>query len=624
MSRPTPTPRRPTDPRLLAFLTLALPFVLLGAVELGLRLWWDGGREPLFVAAPQDSGRYLVANHAVATRYFPTESLPPAPPRDYFATERPARSFRVFVMGESSTAGFPYPHNGPFSRVLADALRDVRPADSVEVINLGIAATNSYQILDLVGEVIAQRPDAVLIYAGHNEYYGALGVGSTVRLGASPTLVRLYLAAMRWRTIALADRGLRALRRKAQRPPSRSALEEASFMETVARDQDLQLGSPRYVAGERQFDGNLRRVLHRLRKAGIPTLVGSVASNVRDQAPFAAPGNLRPDGARAAWERGQRALEAGDTATARTELRRAHDLDVVRFRAPLGFTELIREAAADEGATYVPAAEAFERASPGGLPGHELLLEHVHPTQDGAVLLAQVFFDAMREHGLLGPAPRLDALRPWDEYRERMALSPLDVRIAEHSVASITARWPFVPVDSQRDYRGTYRPVSALDSVALLVSRGGLGWEAAKLARTDGFLEAKDYPDAIAEIRGLVRDAPWHPIPLLKLANAQYHLGLVEAADSSLRRAWAHGPSAGAAFLIGQIAVQRKDAAEGVRWLRTAVQLDPRNEAAQYQLSLAYALAGDVERARQVAVALYRRSPGYPGLAQWLRLLGSR
>src|ERR1019366_9354225 len=99
----------------------------------------------------------------------------------------------LFVMGESSAAGFPYPPNGTFARVIRDALTDVLPADTVEVVNLGMAATNSYTIADLAHDVIDQKPDAVLIYGGHNEYYGALGAGSIETLGSYPSFVRLYL-----------------------------------------------------------------------------------------------------------------------------------------------------------------------------------------------------------------------------------------------------------------------------------------------------------------------------------------------------------------------------------------------------------------------------------------------
>ena len=199
--------------------------------------------------------------------------MPPSPPHDAFAREKPANGFRVFVLGESATAGFPYPHNGTFSRILRDALHDVLPADSVEVVNLGIPATNSYQMLDLVDEVIAEHPDAVLIYAGHNEYYGALGVGSTVRVASSPALVRMYLRAMHWRVPALLNAAVAALRRRVSPPPT-GDVAVASFMETVVADQDIRTGSLRLHAGERQFEGNMVRLLARLRAAGVPTFVG--------------------------------------------------------------------------------------------------------------------------------------------------------------------------------------------------------------------------------------------------------------------------------------------------------------------------------------------------------------
>jgi lysophospholipase L1-like esterase len=139
----------------------------------------------------------------VGRRYFPQERFPPSPPGDAFLVTKPAHSLRIFVLGESSAAGFPYPPNGTFARVLEDALTDVLPRDTVEVVNMGMAATNSYTIVDLAGEVIDQRPDAVVIYGGHNEYYGALGAGSTETLGSHPSFVRLYLNLQRLKTFLL-------------------------------------------------------------------------------------------------------------------------------------------------------------------------------------------------------------------------------------------------------------------------------------------------------------------------------------------------------------------------------------------------------------------------------------
>ena len=59
----------------------------------------------------------------------------------------------------------------------------------------------------------------------------------------------------------------------------------------------------------------------------------------------------------------------------------------------------------------MPVAEAFEQAAPGGMPGRELLLEHVHPTRDGVVLMARTFYEALRDAKFLGNTAREAALR---------------------------------------------------------------------------------------------------------------------------------------------------------------------------------------------------------------------
>jgi len=67
------------------------------------------------------------------------------------------------------------------------------PEMNIEIINLCLTAVNSYTISDFAKQVSKYEPDAVLIYAGHNEYYGALGIGSTSRLGSNVNIVRSLL-----------------------------------------------------------------------------------------------------------------------------------------------------------------------------------------------------------------------------------------------------------------------------------------------------------------------------------------------------------------------------------------------------------------------------------------------
>ena len=597
---------------------LLIPLVVLAAAEGILRLTWSSAALPLFVPMSLEHGNEaLVANRAVSHRWFSRESDPPVPIPEPFAREKPANGFRVFVLGESTTAGFPFPHNGAFSRVIRDALHDALPNDSVEVINLGIPATNSYALVDMAGEIIAQHPDAVLIYAGHNEYYGALGAASTTRaMGGRPALVRAYLELQRLRLVA-AMRAVIVRFASHRAPPSGN--EPVSFMETLAREKEIPLNGDVYERGLHQFRDNLQLLLRRFQAAHIPVFVASLASNVKDQPPLVAETNTTRDGADSTFAAAQQALARGDSVSARQLFARARDLDVVRFRAPSAFNGVIRETAAATGAVYVPIAEQFDAAS-GGMPGHDLFLEHLHPTQLGAVLMARTFFESLKEHGFAGRAAQPDRVRSWPEYMQRMWLTPFDQRIVFHTTSALTERWPFVPVAQQRDYRETYRPVGTLDSLAFLASRG-LAWAPLKLQMARAYDAKAQVDSAVAEYRGLVRDSPEFAEPWALLGQALMQAHADSEASVALDRSLAIRPSPGAAFAAGTLALRRRDAARAIPLLEEAVAGPPRPDA-WYELSIAYALTHDAARARAAAIRTAQLAPNYPGIADWLRTLG--
>jgi lysophospholipase L1-like esterase len=601
-------------------ITLLMPVLLLGLAEGVARAVWPEGALPLFVTAPVGDGGYLVANRAVARRWFARERVPPAPMMEPFAARKPANGYRVFVLGESSTAGFPYPRNGTFSRVLRDVLRDVLPNDSVEVINLGIAATNSYALVDVIDEVLAQSPDAVLIYAGHNEYYGALGAASSENVATgSVTGKRMYLWLLRSRLVL----ALRAALSKIGRARSGRSEAAATFMETLARDREIPLGSDTYRRGVTQFERNLAAVARRARRAGVPLFIAGLASNVRDQYPLAARANRGPARAEGAFLQARRALAAGEVVLARTLFDRARDLDVVRFRAPGEFNAVVRRVTTEAGAIYVPLPEMVSSRAPAGIPGSEFFLEHVHPNREGYAAIAQVFFEALRDAGFAGRRARLERARPPEDYLREMLLTPLDERIVLHTVRTLTLRWPFVPANRQRDYRGGYRPTGLLDSLAFDVSRGA-SWETAKLRMAAAYEARQQYDSAAAEYRGLVRDAPLFEEPLRLLGRALLAGGRTTDAEPVLERALRLKATPYTANTLATLALQRRDLRRGIALLTQSLALQPAQPPVLHQLSLAYALSGDVARAREAAVRLRRIAPGYDGLAELMEALGVR
>ena len=203
------------------------------------------------------------------------------------------------MQGESSAAGFPYGRWASPAALLQQRLQRAYPDREIEVINTGMAAVTSYVLLDFADEIIAQQPDAVVVYTGHNEFLGIGGVGSSLASANSPALARAIAALRRLHLYRALERGLGSLGSGADPLAAR----EGTLMSRVVAERSIPLGSPLYERGLEQFRGNLDRLLARYQAAGIPVFIGTLASNERDRAPFAS-GDDPVDSARAALREG--------------------------------------------------------------------------------------------------------------------------------------------------------------------------------------------------------------------------------------------------------------------------------------------------------------------------------
>jgi tetratricopeptide (TPR) repeat protein len=300
---------------------------------------------------------------------------------------------------------------------------------------------------------------------------------------------------------------------------------------------------------------------------------------------------------------------------------RSRDLDVVRFRAPSALDDSIRALATTNGAFYVPVSEAFDAASPAGITGPELFLEHVHPNRAGYVLIAHAFYDAIAQHGYLGRPAQPSRLAPWSVYEDHMALSPFDERIVAHIVRTVTTRWPFVSSDSALDYRGTYRPTSMPDSMALAVSRGGVTWLEGKLRVASAYENAGKPDSAVAEYRGLLRDLPFAEPSYRLMGRALVAAGRPAEATPYLEHAAAMSEHWESTYLLGVIALEGRNYDRAIALLDRAVTLQPNAVAPLYQLSLAFGASKNLAAARAAATRAAQLDPAYPGLSQWLATL---
>ncbi|MFZ3210668.1 MAG: tetratricopeptide repeat protein [Terriglobales bacterium] len=417
---------------------ILVPAFLLGTVETWLRIRGIG--TPSGVTRPCTvHGRPAFCDN----RWFTAPFFPPGifriPAPYAIPAAKPPGTFRIFILGESAAEGDPEPSYG-FGRYLEVMLRERFLGVKFEVINAGITAIDSHVLLPMAKELAHHQPDLFILYAGSNEVVGPYGAGTVLtRQASSLPLIRASIFVRSTRTgQLLAWVG----RRKEQQPEEWRGM--AMFL-----GQQVRADSPLMGHVYENFAANLHDIVAAARSSGARVLISTVATNLKDCAPFASlhregmgEDALRSwsalvqraaalEGAGAYAEALKLYLEAadidgeyaelqfriahclwmlGDFPAARQRFLHARDHDTLRFRADSRTNDIIRSVAAawGPGVELVNAAALFAEGSPHGVPGSELFYDHLHMNPRGGYLLARALF--LRVASMLPPETRRPAV----------------------------------------------------------------------------------------------------------------------------------------------------------------------------------------------------------------------
>ena len=627
-------------------ITAAIPLVFFLLLETGLRWGNYMGDLALFSDPGIGNNEYYLPNPNFAARYFFYTKTVPNPSIDVFKQEKTPDTYRVFAMGGSSAAGYPYGFNGTYSRVVKDILQDRMPDKQVEVVNVGISAISSYTLYDQVAEILQQEPDAILIYAGHNEFYGALGVGSNENLGGFPWFVRGYLKLQQYKTFLLLRNAIVGVGKwTASLFGAQEVNPNATLMERIINSRSIALDGPKHQLAMHQFDSNLSAILDAFTQQGVPVWLGSLASNYKDQVPFvdvpdAVDAQDQPlPLASSVFQEGQSLLVDGNADAAQTQFAYAKDLDGLKFRAPESINQIIRKKArAYEQVYYVPVYERFVVHSPNGIIGNELMLEHLHPNAKGYFLMGASFAQAMLEsdrlNDLIIPSTseissssdpvkdrQMDSAlleQEFKPYEERMYLSEFDYWVAYHRVRTLKQGFPFVLSNTIRPYQQGYKPTGPADSLGFLAVHASKSWDEAKV-ELGGMYERTNQPEkAFLEYMGLIRNQPWNDSPYVFAARVRLNENNFDAAEPLLEQAYSIQPEdAYTTKMLGAIMVQKGDLQRGITLLLESRSLSPRDPQMLYNLSGAYGLNKNYRQALEISEEVIAINPNFPGIQQW-------
>jgi tetratricopeptide (TPR) repeat protein len=587
------------------FAVVLVPAVFFVLLELGLRLGHYGVNTDLVLELKDDPAHTCYLNPDAPQRYFPPalRSIQPSVGFRTFTREKQQGALRIFVLGESTVAGFPFHTNGSFAGFLEDDLRAAYPNREIEVINCGMTAICSYSVLDFTKQLVRYQPDAFLIYLGHNEFYGAMGAGSTSAASLTRGLTMFRMTLAKLRTYQLLDNVIFKVRSGLA---GKNKKQGRSLMASMIGKKKIRLEDPMHKMAEKTFATNLDEILDAASKNHVKVVLSTVTSNLRDLPPFdsahrdgiddiqrqridtlvktGGSGDLHKalefDSTFAAAHYALAQTLASDTTnalTARREFIAARDHDVVHFRACSIFNDIIRQAASTHHVPLIDMDRAFAQASAQKTPGLNLFLEHLHPNLHGAILMANAFRDEMQHASIVPPVANA-APRSYEQALADACITPLDLELARQRIDAMTGQWPFQKNYAKLTNEFPQQPDAQVARLATAVLHKTMGLDQAHQALGSEYLQKNHLEAALAEYKALAKIYPVSPA------------GHINAADILLRM---HKP------------------AEAIPYYQTGLALAPNEVDVRWRFAFALHAVGDNEAALAECKRVLAQSPNH-------------
>ncbi|MBD3288431.1 tetratricopeptide repeat protein [candidate division KSB1 bacterium] len=563
------TESKKSYPLIFWLILVLIPVLVILLLEIVLRLVDYGSELDLVTETTIQGTSYYKINESVAKRYFSgSEQVIPEARNDLFLKEKTERTYRVFCMGGSSTAGWPFLYNATFPSLFKDRLQLDFPDKNIEVINFGISAVNSFSVLDLIGDLKNYQPDLFVIYMGHNEFYGALGVASTRKIGNSRSIIKLYLNLQKIRLVRFIRNIIRSL--KQQLADKQQQGESRTLMQQMIGNKYIRYHDSEYRTAMSHFRQNLGEIIQTLNDANTPVLVGTTVSNLSDFKPFKslysetfsdtsswneffAQGKQAEDmadyetalyfyeqaaeldtmPAKVYFHSGRCYESLGDFKKARAHYRRARDFDALRFRTSSEFNEIIKQECARRSVPCVNVEEYFEQQSPNGLIGNELILEHLHPNVIGYLRIAEAFYNKLRSSHL-----RNEAGKEWlsdVEWLSRAHITDLELEIANIRIQQLTSRYPFEKKVALREPDENAGYEAYLQKIAGRVLNENMPFNDACYALAEYLIDNGRPERAETYYQALIKIRPMNYYPYLYLGNVLFAQEKIVEAEEAYR-----------------------------------------------------------------------------------------
>ncbi|MCB9504415.1 MAG: hypothetical protein H6696_21015, partial [Deferribacteres bacterium] len=544
-----------------------------------------------------------------------------------FSVHKTASTFRIFCLGGSTTAGFPFDCQVSFPQQLRYILQHSYPRYRFEVINLGISAVNSYTVVDLLPDILDLQPDLILIYMGHNEFYGAYGSASSFALPGSDQFIRLYLNLQKLHTTQLLKRVISAFSGGDATPTKKSI----SLMAAVVQDQQIAWRSQKYQKTMQAFSNNLELILKNCGNNRVPVVISNLVSNIRDLKPFSVNSkntqalggkNLKAadslfaaanySASAAAYQQlvaedsnavglwfnlGKSYSAIGDSVKAMSAFMEAKDRDQIRFRASEDANRIIKDLAIENNVSFLDMQRQFAARSRFGLVGNNLICDHLHPNPNGYYLMAKAFYEQLQTLNLLESRDSSFVIQDAPYF-----VTDLDWDIGLLKIYEMVNRWPFEEKKVTFDDYKSYGEPKATEIARHYLFEENI-WSRAHYKMADGFIEQEAYDKARREYLAVSVFVPEDSYPYNRVAKTYELEGKWREREIYLNKELRYSPARGMVwYQIAMAQYNQKQYTNAAQSMLNA--LNERDLNQKERLNARWHMAGFYYEARQLDQAV--------------------
>lgn len=314
---------------------------------------------------------------------------------------------RILVFGASAAYGEMFSPFAAFSGVAERELRTANPETPVEVLNLAHGGMGSRQVGEMVFRALENdAPDLIVVYTGNNEYHELRALKArSDRYDPGAELVRRRLS--KWALYRFLREQFVPTQTTLS-PPEGETWLPIGRLDVTVDNEDRELGVLLYRE-------HLRDIALAAADRGVPLVLATVASNLRDHVDRGTPGTatpqesqaiselrsmvqrLAPDQLSAEAEKrlgsiqsegglhslGQLLVNAGLSEAAADAFRRKELAALRPMTSNQALRNVVLNAQKEWGAGVCDLAGALAEAAADGIPGNGEFMDHCHPNARG-------------------------------------------------------------------------------------------------------------------------------------------------------------------------------------------------------------------------------------------------